>query len=159
MSTATAVAALLKHRMSRADIATELGLTPSAITQTAAKLSAQEPTEAEHELDASYDSIEKRLLAQLDRTLPLLLRPMEISKVLTAINSAKRRGGPLRTQQAAPTVLQLNLPVAIPNRFVLNASNQVVTAGNQDLVTMPSGAVQQLASNHGSAPLAEFGLE
>jgi hypothetical protein len=146
MSTASSVAALLKYNMKRVDIADELGLTPGAITQAASKLPAVEASPEELELDSSYDKIESKLLKQLEKTIPLLMRPMEISRVLQTVNAAKRRGGPLKSQQAAPTVLQLNLPLAIQNRFVLNSLNQVVSAGNQDLVTIPSGAVSRLAA-------------
>lgn len=151
MSTSTSVAALLSHNMKRVDIAAELGLTPSAITQAAAKLPAREATEDEAALDQSYDSLEAKLLKQLDRTVPLLMRPMEIAKVLAVVNSAKRRGGSLATATAAPTVLSLNLPVAIQNRFVMNSSNQVVSAGDQDLVTLPSQSVQRLAEENKNA--------
>lgn len=146
MSTASSVATLLAHNMKRVDIAHELGLTPSAITQVAAQLPAREATPDELALDASYDSLESKLLKQLDRTAPLLLRPMEIAKVLSVVNAAKRRGGPLKDKAVAPTILQLNLPVAIQNRFVLNSANQVVSAGQQDLVTIPSAAVAKLAA-------------
>jgi len=148
MTTATSVAALLKHNMKRVDIAAELGLTPSAITQSIAKMAqVDEPvTESHKRLDDQYDSIEGKLLNQLEKSIPLLMRPMEISRVLQTVNAAKRRGGPLKSAQVAPTVLQLNLPVAIQTRFVLNSLNQVVSAGAQDLVTIPSAAVSRLAS-------------
>jgi predicted transcriptional regulator len=148
MSTSSQVAELLKYNMKRVDIAAELGLTPGAVTQAAARLApTDEPLTPQHaELDSTYDSIESKLLKQLDKTIPLLMRPMEISRVLQTINAAKRRGGPLKNATAAPTVLQLNLPIAIQNRFVLNSNNQVISAGAQDLVTIPSSAVSRLAA-------------
>ena len=149
MSTQSAIATLLKYNTKRVDIADELGLTPSAVTQAIAahQLDQQEPLTAKHaRLDDQYDTIEGKLLTQLERTLPLLMRPMEISRVLQTVNAAKRRGGPLKQSNAAPTVLALNLPVAIQNRFVLNSLNQVVSAGAQDLVTIPSAAVSRLAA-------------
>lgn len=158
MSTSSQVAELLKYNMKRVDIATELGLTPGAVTQAAARLPVvDEPLTPQHaELDSTYDSIEAKLLKQLDKTIPLLMRPMEISRVLQTINAAKRRGGPLKAASAAPTVLQLNLPIAIQNRFVLNSNNQVISAGAQDLVTIPSSAVSRLAAesktNHATLP-------
>lgn len=147
-STLSSVAALLKHNMKRVDIAHELGLTPGAITQIASRLpEATEPLAPVHAaLDTTYDDVELKLLKQLERTMPLLMRPMEISRVLSVVNAAKRRGGPLKAASAAPTILQLNLPIAIQNRFVLNSSNQVVSAGQQDLVTIPSAAVARLAA-------------
>jgi predicted transcriptional regulator len=148
MTTSTSVAALLKYNMKRKDIAAELGLTPSAVTQSAQRLPPQdtELTPIHQRLDEAYDEVEGKLLEQLKRTMPLLMRPMEISRVLQTVNAAKRRGGPLKATQAAPTVLQLNLPIAIQNRFVLNSLNQVVSAGAQDLVTIPSAAVSRLAA-------------
>lgn len=149
MSTASAISSLLQYNMKKIDIAAELGLTPSAVTQaiTANPTIAEQPLLEKHaRLDDKYDEIEDKLLDQLKKTIPLLLRPGEIANVLTRVNQAKRRGGPLKATQAAPTVLQLNLPVAIQNRFVLNSANQVVTAGAQDLVTIPSAAVARLAA-------------
>lgn len=144
---AAAVAKMLRANNSRMDIATELGLTPSAVTQLAATPAVQAaiaPSSAETELDNQYDRIEKKLLDQLERTTPLLMRPMEIAKVLTTINGAKRRGGALKQSDAPQQVLNLTLPLAIQNKFVLNQHNQVITAGSQDLVTIQSAGVSKL---------------
>lgn len=157
---------LLRTSASRTDIADELGLTPSAVTQLVATpavqasiaSSKQETAAADAQLDESYDRIERTLLTQLERTVPLLMRPREIADVLTKINGAKRRGGPLKSEPAQTVVLQLNLPVAIKNKFVLNQANQVVSAGSQDLVTLPSANVTKLLeqkANHALPPTAE----
>lgn len=132
---------LLKQGVSRSEAAAKLDITPSAVTQLAPSIATGVAT---NPLDDQYDAIEKKLLDQLERTIPLLMRPMEISRVLTTINQAKRRGGPLHTSNEAPKVLQLTLPIAIQNRFVVNAQNQVVSAGAQDLVTLPSNNVAKL---------------
>lgn len=73
---------LLRTSASRTDIADELGLTPSAVTQLAATpavqsalaSSKQETAAADAQLDESYDRIERTLLTQLERTVPLLMR-------------------------------------------------------------------------------------
>lgn len=166
----TKLSQLLRTSASRTDIADELGLTPSAVTQlaatpavqsaltTAKQKTAESDAALDAALDAKYDSIERTLLTQLERTVPLLMRPREIADVLTKINGAKRRGGPLKSEPAQTVVLQLNLPVAIKNKFVLNQANQVVSAGSQDLVTLPSANVTKLLeqkANHALPPTAE----
>lgn len=138
---------LLARGASRTDAATALGITPSAVTQ----LKQAHPTPEQEAqlarssaLDEKYDEIEDMLLTQLKRTVPALLRPGEIARTLQIINSAKRRGVAASAETAPTHILSLNLPVAIQNRFVLNSSNQVVSAGAQDLVTIPSASVPKL---------------
>lgn len=159
MSTSTTAAALLAKGIRKVDIAEHLGLTPSAVTQAVASAPAAQLTDQHVQLDNQYDRIEQGLLNQLEKTMPLLMRPMEIAKVLSTINGARRRGGPLK-DSGPKTVVQLNLPVAIQNRFVLNAQNQVVSAGNQDLVTLQSQNVVKLleSSKNASPQEDEFGF-
>jgi len=148
---------LLQQNVSRVDAATKLGITPSAVTQLLAEApantlavaasnapSAGAVSPQTNELDDQYDRIEQKLLNQLEKTIPLLMRPAEIANVMTRVNAAKRRGGPLKQQDGAPRVLQLSLPLAIQAKFVLNQQNQVVAAGAQDLVTLPSSGVTRL---------------
>ena len=159
---ASALATLLTSGMTQSQAAAALGITPSAVSQ----LMSSESPELEaarkrsSALDAEYDEIEGALLKQLKRTIPLLLRPGEISNVLTRINAAKRRGVAADAQSNGPTqIIQLNLPTRIQNKFVVNSTNQVVTAGDQDLVTIQSAAVQKLLESQNNAapqiPLVE----
>ena len=172
----SALAKLLAQGVSKSDAAQLLQITPSAVTQLAPPPSpataralpkSVDPVEGtssdnSHPLDDQYDRIEKKLLDQLERTTPLLMRPMEISRVLQTINAAKRRGGPLTQSNEAPKILQLNLPIAIQTRFVLNANNQVVSAGAQQLVTLQSSNVAKLLEEsknaHQIAQEDEFGF-
>lgn len=159
----TALAAQLRAGVAPSRAATNLGITPSAVTQLVATNPElvemkEEQLKRSSQLDSQYDEIEESLLKQLKRTIPLLVRPQEIANVLTRINQAKRRGVAATDNSGPPTVLTLNLPTVIKNKFVVNSHNQVVTAGSQDLVTIPSGAVAALAqkrnnlleSNHDS---------
>lgn len=149
-TTRAALDKLINQGVSRSDAADSLGLTPSAVTQALGSAPASTDT---NPLDDQYDRIEKKLLDQLERTAPLLMKPGEISRVLQTINSAKRRGGPLKTDNEIPRVLQLHLPVAIQNRFVVNSTNQVVSAGSQDLVTLPSANVAKLLEGSKNVPV------
>ena len=157
----SALATLLTSGMTQSQAAATLGITPSAVSQL---MSSESPEldaarKRSSALDAEYDEIEGALLKQLKRTIPLLLRPGEISNVLTRINAAKRRGVAADTPSGPTQVIQLNLPTRIQNKFVVNSTNQVVTAGDQDLVTIQSAAVQKLLESHNNAapqiPLVE----
>jgi hypothetical protein len=92
-----------------------------------------------NEMDSKYDTMEKKLVDQLEDLLPLMMRPMEILKAIQVINGAKRRG------QSAPesithqnTVVNLVMPTTLIQKFTTNINNQVINAGNQTLETMQS---------------------
>lgn len=139
--------------MNQSQAAATLGITPSAVTQLIKEDPELQAARARSSaLDLEYDEIEAALLKQLKRTIPLLLRPGEISTVLTRVNAAKRRGVAADVPSAPAQVIQLNLPTTIQNKFVVNSSNQVVTAGSQDLVTMPSSAVPRLLESRHATP-------
>lgn len=94
--------------------------------------------------DAEYDALEDELLERLKATLPMLFDPMKISKVLSVVNAAKRRGQSTPdsiTQQNV--VVNLTLPTAVVDRFqvIKNVDNQIIEAGEQKLVTIQSGTL------------------
>lgn len=70
---------------------------------------------------------------------------MELVKAYQVLNGAKRRGS------AAPeaiiekqSIVQLIVPVQILNKFQMNAQGQATTVGGQDLLTIQSGALDNL---------------
>lgn len=89
--------------------------------------------------DGQYDSLEDTLIKKLKESMTLMVRPDTILKAINVINGAKRRG-----QSAAPTVtnqqniVQLILPTVTAQRFSTDLNNQVIKAGDQSLLTMPS---------------------
>ena len=96
--------------------------------------------------DSRYDSMEDTLLEKLENNIGLMFRPTDILKAIQVINNAKRRG------QSAPdqvtnqqNIVNLLLPTQITQKFVTNTTNQVVKAGDQNLVTMQSGSLLSLA--------------
>lgn len=98
--------------------------------------------------DSEYDNMEDALLERMKNLLPLMMRPMEVLRAISVINAAKRRGAsaPSQVTQSGATVVNITLPQIIVDRFtnariVTNSDNQVVKAGEQDLVTMQSGTL------------------
>jgi len=92
--------------------------------------------------DGKYDSLEDKLIEKLRNSLPLMVKPADILNAVRVVNSAKRRG------QSAPqqvtnqqNIINLTLPTIIANKFSVDMNNQVVRAGEQELLTLPSGAL------------------
>lgn len=89
--------------------------------------------------DGTYDSLEDKLLVKLEKALPMLIRPADILKAITVVNGAKRRGvDAVPTSAANVNVVNLMLPTSIVQKFAVNVNNQVIQAGDQNLLTMTS---------------------
>lgn len=129
-------------------VASALGVSPSRISQLLAEEGfalkvAQlryEALQSHNQRDSKYDKIEDSLLERLEKSLCFMIKPEVILKAIAIINGAKRRG------QSAPSqlvnqqnIVSLTLPTIIAERFTVNINNQVVKAGDQNLLTMPSG--------------------
>jgi hypothetical protein len=106
-----------------------------------------------NERDAEADDLEQMLLEKLKQTAPLLHRPMEIAKVYTMVNGAKRRGvsAPTHVINQQP-VVPLVMPTIIIQNFTKSAQNQIVEAGEQSLVTIQPKALQVLHGSFKEAP-------
>lgn len=96
--------------------------------------------QAHNKRDNAYDTLEDTLLGKLEKSLAFMVRPGEILKAIQVVNGAKRRG------QSAPeqivnqsSIVNIVMPTQIVNKFVTNVNNQVIKAGDQELLTMPSG--------------------
>ncbi len=101
--------------------------------------------------DATYDEIEDVLAQKFKDILPFMCKPMEILKGLREINALKRRGSSAPdsiTQQQE--VINLVMPVQIINQYRVNATNQVIQAGDQELITIQSGSLNALVSAQNS---------
>jgi len=89
--------------------------------------------------DRTYDSIEDELIEKMKDMLPLMYKPMEVLRAITVINQAKRRGADAPSNTVInQTIVQLTLPGVISNKFVKDINNQVIEAGEQQLVTIGS---------------------
>lgn len=139
---------LLGAGINSESVASALGVTPARISQLLAEKHFSqavsklryENLQKHNKRDDLYDSLEDKLLIKLEKSLPLLVRPETILKAMTVVNGAKRRG------QSAPqqvsnqqNIVNLILPAVIAEKFTIDINNQVTRAGDQDLMTMPSG--------------------
>lgn len=155
-STETRALELLGSGLSAEVVASALGVEPSRISQMLGREEfAQLVTEKRYqtlskhnERDAKYDTLEDQLVDKLRGSVPLMVRPMEILKSIQVINAAKRRG------QSAPshitnqqTVVQITLPQVAVEKFITNNQNQVIKAGQQELLTIQSGSLLKEAQS------------
>lgn len=116
------------------------------------------------ELDDRYDDLEDKLLTKLDKLIPLLVRPMDVTRVLQTVNNAKRKGagsqGPGLVQN---NIIQLSLPPALLQRFTANVHNQIVEVHNgtgqqNSIVTTSSGSLERLSREAKEARALEHSI-
>ena len=138
---------LLGNGVAPAQVAAALGITESAISQLVSdpEFSAQvaelrfQKLSKYNERDDSYDSIEDSLIEKLRDLMPMMMRPMEVLKAIQVINAAKRRGASAPSDGIQhQTIIQLNMPSAIIQKFSTTINNQVTNAGSQELLTIQS---------------------
>lgn len=103
-----------------------------------------------NERDQRADRIEDMLLEKLENVIPYITDPMKLVAAYTRINAAKRRGSSSPEAITSQTqVVSLNIPSVIVNQYnrqdiQVNINNQVIKAGNQDLVTVQSANMESL---------------
>ena len=147
---------LLGNGVSSEATAAALGVSPARISQ---MLSQDDFAAAVTELryknlqkhndrDAAYDSLEDELLAKLKANLGLIFKPEQLLRAIATINGAKRRGqdSPDSNQTAANNIVNITLPNIIVENFTVNSNNQVIKAGQQDLLTIQSGTLMDRVS-------------
>jgi len=159
--------ALLGSGIPASTVAASLGLTHGAISHLlsdekfAAKVAElrYENLAKYNKIDSEYDGLEATLIERLKDCLPLMHRPMEILKAIQTINSAKRRG--VSTPEAIvekQAVIQLVVPIQILNKFQTNVNGQVTTVGDQNLLTIQSGALDGLVKEKSAEKSKRLGV-
>ena len=102
--------------------------------------------------DEQYDAIEDTLIAKLKDLIPFMYKPGEVLGAIRVINGATRRGVKAAVHEGtSTTVVNITLPSIITQRFVTDINNQVISAGEQDLVTVQSSAMGKLTLTHASS--------
>lgn len=138
--------------------ASALGCDPSRISQFlaeedfAVELSARRAAKLQKYNDHNnkLDSVEGKILERMEQTvnMGMVQKPLELTRMFAAINSAKRRGEEMSqpADAAQQKIVTLNLPPQIINNFIVNADNMVTRVGDQDLTTMDIRNVRQRAA-------------
>lgn len=101
------------------------------------------------ERDEKYDNIEDKLLDRMELMLPMMFKPTEVLRALTAVNMAKRRAPAVpESMIGQKEVVTLTMPQVVLNQFnqqfITNVNNQVIKAGDQELVTVQSVRMNEL---------------
>lgn len=150
---------LLGNGYTAATVAAAVGVSESRISQLLSEEGFAEEVAAlrfknlqkHNEIDSSYDALEQKLLKQLEDVIPLLMRPLEIAKVLGIINNAKRRGAAAPEQiNQQNQIVTLVMPTVIVQKFTTNSNNQVIQAGSQVLETIQSNTLLSRSSGKSS---------
>jgi len=106
--------------------------------------------------DKEYNSLEDALLVKLRKSLPLMVKPMEIVRAIQVVNNATRRGA--GSEQVAPTagasLVHLHLPKALAVQFTMNTNKEVVQVEGQVLVTLPSKSLHEMVSKEAALEAA-----
>jgi transcriptional regulator with XRE-family HTH domain len=141
---------LLGAGLSQIKVAESLGVDPSRISQlvTDEEFSKRladakfENLNKHNEHDAKLDRAEDAVVDKLLDSIDQVYKPMELTRILATLNAAKRRGSsaPASVGEQS-TILNLLMPTKIINNFVTNINNQVVRAGETDLLTIQSGTL------------------
>lgn len=134
-------------------VASAIGVTPGRISQLLADPEFADAVTAlrvgslqkHNKRDNIYDEIEDKLMDQFRNTMPMMMKPLEILKGIQVINAAKRRGqsAPEAIQQSN-VVVTIVMPTKIVQHFTTNIHNQVIRAGEQELVTVQSGQMGKM---------------
>ncbi len=154
-STETKALALLSSGITSAECARALGVTDSYISQLIGdeeftrKLAEQrfEALRKNNARDNELDELEDTLIAKIKESSRWLVDPMKAAKLFQIVNAAKRRGSSAPASLLEKqTVIRLNMPITLVQKFTLNGQNQIITAGSQDLVTIQSHRMETLAA-------------
>lgn len=168
----TRALALLSSGVSPEQCASACGVTPGRISQLissevfATKLADRrfEALRKHNARDDELDALEDAIIFQFKQSITFVLDPAKLARMLQIVNAAKRRGASAPDQIISKqTVLKLNIPITLINRFTLNGANQVISAGEQDLVTIQSSQMKRLAAERSESQTQvlemEIGLE
>lgn len=95
--------------------------------------------------DEQYDAIEDTLITKLKDLIPFMYKPGEVLGAIRIINGATRRGIKAAVHEGTnTTVVNITLPSIITQKFVTDINNQVISAGEQELITVQSSSMSRL---------------
>lgn len=148
---------LLSSGVTPSQCASALGISESRVSQLlsvesfAQALAANrfESLKKHNARDSDYDEMEDKLIKQFKAALPMIMDPMKMVRALQLVNQMKRRGSSsVDAIVQKQTVIQLQMPVVLVNRFKVNGNNQVISVGAgqeaKEMVTIQSGHMKML---------------
>src|SRR5699024_7599695 len=145
----------LKNGLTDAQIAKELNVSTSAVTQVIDRYELREIAKENQtfaQIDSLYNKVELDAIKQLSRTIGTMLDPMKLTRVIQTVNSARRRsmvdaeGGQSNNVQ----LVQIDLPQHIEAKVVVHERNQVSEVDGRPLITMPSGKLLEEVNKSGT---------
>lgn len=145
----------LAQGFTQAQVADSLGVDASYISQVCAQFSITEaPLQQFAAIDELYEELELKALKQLKLLISSCTKPMDLLRIATSINGAKRRSlgstTSVQVQQATATgIVRLGLPKAAVSAFVMNEQNEAIgwkeeAEGKEQVRTLLTATQQQL---------------
>ena len=104
--------------------------------------------------DEAYDSLEDKVLAQLDENMCMITKPMELVAVLKTVNGLVRRGTPepIRGMEGNKNAVLIELPTSATNAHLavqleFSTQGEVVEVDGRAMRTMSTEKVIELAKS------------
>ena len=149
---------LLGNGVSAEQTALALGVSAARISQLMSQeefanrvaTSRYENLQQHNDRDQRYNNLEDDLIDRLEDMVGYITKPSEVTRTLAVINSAKRRGNSSPEQVlSSQNIVSITLPDTIAKQFSISVdiNNQVKKAGDQELLTIPSGTLLDQVQN------------
>ena len=141
---------LSQPNITQADVAKVLNVTESYVSQIVSAPDFQQKLSAarvknlveETEHDDKLSKTEAKALERVHTMLDYVTKPIEAARIFQILNTAKRRGVTEAEKalvvNSQNTVVMLQLPDVVKQKFITNANNEVVQIGDRPMVTMDS---------------------
>lgn len=159
------IKSLLKANCKPGDVAMQVGCDPSYVSQLLQDTEfAQEVFTARIDFlskntarDLNYDEIEDQLIDGLKLKISqgaAFFKTETLLRAISTINQAKRRSIVVNTNPGDTTInntiIQLTIPQHAIRQFQVNAQNEVIAVGQQELISMPAKALLDIVKEkHG----------
>lgn len=163
------IAQALEEGFTQKEIADSLGCSESYISQViTANPKLQQVKQKQdgiyEDIDEMYATIELNALKELNRRMAVVTDPMQLVRIATAINAAKRRSAPkgmaIENGGNSAASVTINMPQTVMHNFQFNGNNQAVALTREDgtverqLVTATSGQLNELSAQFATKMLA-----
>ena len=142
----------LNKGFSNNQIASHLGVTPSAVTQLVQEYGIERLPEAKAVgIDEKLDSVEELLVNKLHSRLQnpnSQLNEMQIGNLLRTVNSCKRRseGAQAASLTQVNNVVNIHLPAYVVKNIIVNAQNELLEIDGKPLISLPANEVEKMFS-------------